>query len=119
MSTMQILLSFAGLCLTSFLGWWGILSYFNRQNQERWEGTEKHIMSAIRDLKADIAKIQEASNEDRERVHKVELGFAGLKAEIAGAYVTHQHLNRLREDMARDIAQIRTFCARKHGESSN
>lgn len=119
MSPTQVIFSVLGLGVSIVLGCWGILAYFNRQNRELWESTEKHIMQAIRELKADIARLQDASSEDRERVHQVELSFRDLKAEIADKYASAAALSRLREDCARDIAQMRTYCARKRGESSN
>ncbi len=87
--------------------------------------TEKHLLDAINDLKKEVDELRANRDHDKERIHKIELAFAGqktamaeFKADLASMYVSRPEWNRSREDMVAAIAQIRSFCAKRHGEGS-
>lgn len=117
--TWQLLLGAFGFLLAAILGVWGVLTYFNGQNKTLWASTEGHILEAIRELKKQVSEIRSEREKDHERIHLVELGFKDLKAEMAEKYISRPEINRLREDMSRDVANIRSMCARRHGEASS
>lgn len=118
MTPTQSILSVFAISISTIMACWSIMAYFNRQNRERWEATERHIMLALEALRGDIKTLREESHENRERVHQVEMSFKDLLVSIADKYAGIQSLNRLREEVARDIAQIRLTCQRRHGEGS-
>lgn len=118
MTPSQLILSILGIAISTVLGCWGVLTYFNGQNKSLWQSTESHILVAISELKKQIQEIRNDREKDHERIHQVELAFERVKADMAAVYVSRPEFNRFREDCARDIAQMRTMCARKHGEAS-
>lgn len=94
------------------------MTYFNQQNKSLWQSTESHILGALTELKKQMETMRGDREKDHERTHQVELAFERLKADMAASYVSRPEFNRFREEAAGQVAQLRTFCARKHGEAS-
>lgn len=88
--------------------------------------SERHILEAIETLTKRVDSLEASHSDGMERIHKVELGhkdsqikLAEWRADLAREFVSRPEWNRSREDMLTAIAQIRSFCSRRHGEGSN
>jgi len=115
----QLTLSILGIAISTVLGCWAVLTYFNAQNKSLWVSTESHILNAIAELKKQISEIRSEREKDHERIHQVEMSFERLKGDMAAAYVSRPEFNRYREESSTQVSQLRTYCARKHGEASS
>jgi hypothetical protein len=79
---------------------------------------EGHLLEAIAGLRSDVAELRNHRDKDRERVHAIELAFAQMRADMAQAYISRGEHNRIYHETAEQIARVRTFCSKKHGEAS-